>query len=190
MDRKKRAHLICTGLLLGSFAFAVMGFALKADENAGDPARSFLQPLLTKAKLPGTWDPKAVAFRIPFEGPDTWITVADDYVWVRSFLGEMPAAGSAKLYERLLNENYELYRGKYSIDKDQGVWFELATPKRLVDTDELLSEVGCVSTAADYGAKVLRGEAVSTGPAGTQPKPATPAQEPPAPPAEAGSGPR
>ena len=184
MDRKKRAHLICTGLLLGSFAFAIMGFALKADENAADPARALLQPLLTKAKLPATWDAKAGAFRIPFEGPDAWVTVADDYVWVRSYLGEVPAGKPQALYQRLLSENYELYRGKYSVDADQGVWFELATPKRLVDADELLSEVACVSTAADYGAKVLRGEA-EDGSHAAQPENA---KAPPPPPAEPAPG--
>ncbi len=158
MDPKKRTHLVCTGLLLAAFALAVMGVTLKADEAATEAARAFLEPLITQAKLPATWDAKVGAFRIPFQGPDVWVTVAGEHVWVRSYLAELPTDANQDIYRRLLGENYQLYRGKYSVDSDLGVWFELATPKRLVDAEELTSAVACVSYAADQGLRILNEE--------------------------------
>jgi hypothetical protein len=57
----------------------------------------------------------------------------------RAIIGDLPPPEelTTKPLLDLLMANYSIYRGKFGVDDDRTVWFEINTPKRLFDGKEL-----------------------------------------------------
>ena len=90
-------------------------------------------------------------FRVPMEdSPDVWVHTSGDYYAIRAIVRDLPPADQLtvrQLTDRL-ERNFEVYQGKFGLDKERTLWFEIYMPKRLVDARELESDILYVAQAA------------------------------------------
>jgi hypothetical protein len=143
-----------------------------ADEKSTPPAaagtpRDVLDPLLEKSDWQPQWVEDLQAHKVVFKGPDVYIRVAGDYVLVQSYLGRLPKTVSANDLLRVLRRNYDLYEGKFAVDKDMDLWFEIVTAKRLLDAEALNQQVAFVADAAQDASQLIKMET----PPATSPRP-------------------
>jgi hypothetical protein len=120
--------------------------------------RDVLDPLLEKCEWQSEWVEDVQAFRFAFKGPDVYVRLAGDCVVVQSYLGRAPKNVAANDLIRLLRKNYDLYQGKFGLDKDMDLWFNLATSKRILDGEELNRQIAFVAAAAEEASNLIKTE--------------------------------
>jgi hypothetical protein len=159
--------LLAIALLLGG-----VGLALHAADEAPPPAapeksgpatpRDVLDPLLAKCEWQSEWVEDLQAFRFAFQGPDVYVRVAGEYVVVQSYLGRAPKNVAANDLIRVLRRNYDLYQGKFGLDRDLDLWFTLATTTRILDGEELNRQIAFVGSAAAEASDLIKTEMPTT----------------------------
>jgi len=160
-------------LLVMALVLGGIGIALHAADEGAEPdapatpavttPRDVLDPLLAKCEWRSEWVEDIQAFRLAFEGPDVYVRVVGDYVVVQSYLGRTPKNIAANELIRLLRKNYDLYQGKFGLDKDLDLWFSLATPTRILDGEELNRQIAFVASAAEEASSLVKTEMPTTG---------------------------
>jgi len=167
MDAVRRslpAVMLCCVVLL-----AGLGIALHAADEATEASpRDVLDPLLEQTEWKGQWVEDLQAYQIAFKGPDVWLRLSSDYVVVECYLGRLPREVAVNDLVRLLRKNYDLYEGKFGLDKDMDLWFEIATSKRLLDSQELNQQIAFAANAAAAASELVKTEKPDVGP---QPSP-------------------
>jgi hypothetical protein len=156
--------LLAGAVLLGGVGLALHAAddATKSEEPPARPAattpRDVLDPLLEKSEWQAKWVEDVQAFQIAFKGPDVYVRVTGDYVVVQSYLGRVPKTVVTSDLIRVLRKNYDLYQGKFGLDKDMDLWFDLATSKRIIDGDELNRQIAFVAAAAADASNLIKTE--------------------------------
>jgi hypothetical protein len=144
--------LIALSILAGlTIAVAQVTSSAPAQERttASDSAR-LLGGLLNETGWQYVQEQEGI-FRVPMEqGPDVWVHASGEYVCTRAIVGELPAPEelTTKPFLDLLMANFALYRGKFGVDQERTVWFEINTPRRLLDKLELDLSIRHVAKAA------------------------------------------
>ena len=177
-------RLVQRGLSVALFVAALglggLGIALQAADDQTPPAppttpdtpatpetpakpaastpRDVLDPLLEKSEWQPKWVEDIQAYQIAFQGPDVYVRLTGDYVVVQSYLGRLPKTVAANDLVRVLRKNYDLYQGKFGVDKDMDLWFDLATSKRLIDAEELHRQIAFVAAAAEDAKGLVKTE--------------------------------
>ena len=165
--------LLAGAVLLGGVGLALHAAddATKSEEPPARPAattpRDVLDPLLEKSEWQAEWVEDVQAFQIAFKGPDVYVRVTGDYVVVQSYLGRVPKTVVTSDLIRVLRKNYDLYQGKFGLDKDMDLWFEIVTAKRLLDAEALNQQVAFVADAAQDASQLIKMET----PPATSPRP-------------------
>jgi len=145
--------MLIVALLLGGIGLALYA----ADSTPKKPTpKETLDPLLEQSQWKIQWVETAQAYQIAFKGPDVWVRVSGDYIVVHSYIGRVARDVSATDLMHLLRKNYDLYEGKFAIDKDLDLWFMLSTPKRILDGQELNKDIGYVAAAAGSAATLIK----------------------------------
>jgi len=161
------ALLFAAALLIGGLGIALYA----ADEQTPPPTppnpaastpRDVLDPLIQKSQWSAQWVQDIEAYQVAFKGPDVYVRVNGDFVVVQSYLGRIPKTVVAGDLIRVLRKNYDLYEGKFGLDKDMDLWFEIATSKRLLDGDELNRQIACVADAAAHASELVKTETPPT----------------------------
>ncbi|MFQ6096220.1 MAG: hypothetical protein ACE5O2_00730 [Armatimonadota bacterium] len=144
-------------LLIGASALAVAFASLLVGAVRGQPQREAgpdegedLRRLLDETHWAYQYEGGGI-FRVPMEGsPDVWVHTSGDYVAVRAIVRDLPAPESLTVRQLmdLLERNFEVYQGKFGLDKERTLWFEVYMPKRLIDARELESDILYVAQAA------------------------------------------
>ncbi|MBM3474590.1 MAG: hypothetical protein FJX75_15105 [Armatimonadetes bacterium] len=163
-----RAKSLSGALLLGALLLGGVGLALHAADDATKPEtpakpaattpRDVLDPLLEKSEWQAKWVEDIQAYQIAFKGPDVYVRVTGDFVMVQSYLGRVPKTVVTSDLIRVLRKNYDLYQGKFGLDKDMDLWFDLATSKRIIDGEELNRQIAFVAAAAEDAANLVKTE--------------------------------
>ena len=152
-------------MLFSVALLAGLGIALQAADEANEASpRDMLDPLLEQTEWQPRWVEDLQAHQIAFKGPDVWVRLSGDYVVVQSYIGRLSRDVAANELIRLLRKNYDLYEGKFGLDKDLDLWFEIATSKRLLDSEELNRQVAFVAHAAANASELVKTEAPAVGP--------------------------
>lgn len=166
MDAVRRS--LPSVMLVSVVLLAGVGIALHAADEAKEVSpRDVLDPLLEQTEWKGQWIEDLQAYQIVFKGPDIWLRLSGDYIVVQSYLGRLPHDVAVNDLVRLLRKNYDLYEGKFGLDKDMDLWFEIATSKRLLDSEELNQQVAFAANAAAAASEMVKTEKPDVGP---QPK--------------------
>ncbi len=146
-------------MLFSVALLAGLGISLHAaDESKETSPRDVLDPLFEQTEWNGQWVEDLQAYQIVFKGPDIWVRLSGDYVVVQSYLGRLPREVAVNDLVRLLRKNYDLYEGKFGLDKDMDLWFEIATSKRLLDSEELNQQVAFAANAAASASELVKTE--------------------------------
>jgi hypothetical protein len=146
-------------VLLGALLLGGVGIALQAaDQPEETSPRDVLDPLLEQTEWQANWVEDLQAHRVAFKGPDVWVRLSGDYIVVQSYLGRLPREVAVNDLTRLLRKNYDLYEGKFGLDKDMDLWFEIATSRRLLDSEELNRQIAFVANAAAGAADLVKTE--------------------------------
>jgi len=163
---------LSTLILAAALILAGVGIALHAaDTGEKKPTpREVLDPLIQQSQWKPQWVESAQAFHIVFKGPDVWVWVWKDYTAVHSYIGRVPREVSANDLLRVLRKNYEFYEGKFAIDRNMDLWFEINTPKRILDAQELNKQIGYVAAAAGDASSLIKTTTPTTTPT-TPPRP-------------------
>jgi hypothetical protein len=162
--RKSLAALLFVGALVAGGRGIALHAADEqpASETPAKPAastpRDVLDPLFEKSEWQAKWVEDIQAYQVAFKGPDVYVRVAGDFVVVQSYLGRVPKTVSTNDLVRVLRKNYDLYQGKFGLDKDMDLWFDLATSKRLIDSEELNRQVAFVAAAAEDASNLIKTE--------------------------------
>ena len=153
-------------MFLAALALGGLGIALHAaDSGAKKPTpREILDPLLEQSQWKPQWVETAQGFHCVFKGPDVWVRLSGDYIVVQSYLGRVAREVAANDLIRVLKKNYDLYEGKFAIDKDMDLWFEINTPKRILDAQELNHQIGYVAAAAAGASSLIKTTTPTVGP--------------------------
>jgi hypothetical protein len=162
------AKSLSVALFVGALLLGGLGLALHAADDAAKseapakPAvttpRDLLDPLIEKSEWQGKWVEDIQAYQVAFKGPDVYVRVTGDFVVVQSYLGRVPKTVVTSDLIRVLRKNYDLYQGKFGLDKDMDLWFDLATSKRLIDGEELNRQIAFVAAAAEDAANLIKTE--------------------------------
>lgn len=139
--RRVARSLAATGALIG-VGVAVSLFAGLARAQAPTLARdnkALVEELLEKTGWKYRHE-RGDIFRVPMQdGPDVWVHTSGDNVSIRAIVGDLPAQEELTLKPLLdlLRANFSFQRGKFGLDEDRTVWFEINTPIRLIDAKEV-----------------------------------------------------
>jgi hypothetical protein len=156
-------------MLVSVVLLAGLGIALHAaDEAKQTSPRDVLDPLLEQTEWKAQWVEDLQAYQIVFKGPDIWVRLSGDYIVVEAYLGRLPQEVAVNDLVRVLRRNFDLYQGKFGLDKDLDLWFEIATSKRLLDSEELNHQVAFAANAAANASELVKTEMPETG---SQPTP-------------------
>jgi len=149
-----------TVLLIGALAFGTLGIALHAaDDAAKEPTpRDILDPLFEKSEWTAQWVEDAEAYQVVFKGPDVWVRVTGDFVAVQSYIGRVPRNVAAGPPLAVLRRNFELYEGKYGIDKENDLWFEVNTHADILTTARLDQQIAVVADTAANTSQIIKTE--------------------------------
>ncbi|MBM3499325.1 MAG: hypothetical protein FJX74_11720 [Armatimonadetes bacterium] len=163
--RSPSVVLLVVALLLGGVGIALHAADETSSETPTAPKaatpRDVLDPLVAKCEWQSEWVEDVQAFRFVFQGPDVYVRLAGDYVVVQSYLGRAPRNVAANDLIRVLRKNYDLYQGKFGLDKDLDLWFSLATATRILDGEELNRQVAFVAAAAAGASELIKTETPS-----------------------------
>ena len=153
-----------TVLLIGALAFGTLGIALHAADDAAEEQteREILDPLFEKSEWTAQWVEDAQAYQVVFKGPDVWVRVTSDFVVVASYIGHVPRDASAGSLQHALRRNFELYEGKYGIDRDGDLWFEVNTHTDILTTARMDQQIAVVADAAANTSQIIKTEKPET----------------------------
>lgn len=159
-------------LLFGfTVILAALSVALRAADEQSSPStpqkgettpREVLDPLLQKCEWQAKWVEDIQAYRVAFKGPDVYVRLAGEFVVVQSYLGRLPKTVPTNDLIRLLRKNYDLYQGKFGLDKDMDLWFDLATSRRILDAEELNRQIAFAAAAAQDASSLIKTETPSS----------------------------
>jgi hypothetical protein len=153
MHTMKRGHSALATVAVGA---ALVGAGLLTGAVRGQPEsratrdEADLRRLLDETYWESQYEGGGI-FRVPMEGsPDVWVHTSGDYVGIRAIVRNLPPPEQLTVRQLmdLLERNFGVYQGKFGIDKEGTLWFELYMPKRLVDARELESDILYVAQAA------------------------------------------
>ena len=154
-----------TVLLLVALGLGTLGMALHAaDEAEPETPEDILGALVADSEWTSQWVDDGQAYQIVFRGPDVWVRLSGDYVMVQSYLGRIPKDASTNALLGLLRRNYDLYEGKFALDKENDLWFEISTAVRILDTKQLDQQIAVVADAAANTAGIIKTETPDTTP--------------------------
>ena len=154
------AVLLVIALVLGSLGIALQA----ADEEKATTPRDVLDPLLESSEWGPQWVEEAQAYQVVFKGPDVWVRLSGEFVSVQSYLGRVPQEVSANALISLLRRNRDLYEGKFGIDKEMDLWFEINTHQRILDGVQLSQQIAVVADAAAHASELVKTQIPETSP--------------------------
>ena len=163
---------LSTLMLIAALCLGCLGLALyAADTPEKKPTpKEVLDPLLEQSQWKPQWVESAQAYQIAFKGPDVWVRVSGDYIVVHSYIGRVAREVTANDLLRVLRRNYDLYQGKFAIDKDMDLWFVSNLPKRILDAQELNKQISYVASAAGGASDLIKTTKPTVSPTPTLPK--------------------
>ncbi|MGQ9732759.1 MAG: hypothetical protein ACUVX8_15990, partial [Candidatus Zipacnadales bacterium] len=116
----KYNNILTIGLFIAALLLGGLGLVLRAAHGQAKDTqgREVLDLLVKNIQWPTQWVEEVQAYRIAFRGPDVFVRVSNDFIIVQSYLGRIARDVSANDLMRVLRRNYDLYQGKFGLDRD------------------------------------------------------------------------